>query len=167
MTNTVSLRRLASAAVLVAVLAGAGAGYSSLHITASAKRATTPATSATGTVKPPAAVVTGSWVYKDALTLETLRLTTGKKGAIGGSGSSTVKSSTDPSKSGQFTISVHDGHLRNNRLTMSLYVQQQFGAYFTLIEYLTCAPTARVLHCNTHAQIQRKVFDSKQDFYRR
>jgi len=169
MINRLSLRRLASATAAVAVLAGAGAGYSALHATASATPTAGPvarAPIASTSIAATPAMVSGAWVYRDPLTVETLQLKADRKGIVTGAGTSTKKSATDPSKLGDFSISVHDGRLRNNALTFSLYVQEQFGNYSTLVEYLRCTPTARVLHCKTQVQIAYKVYNSVQDFYR-
>ncbi len=155
MNNKAYLRRLTLVAALLTT-GGGGMGYGVAHV-AAATVATTSAPRA----------IAGTWVYNDARTVEMLRLTVSTKGSVGGDGSSTVKSSTDPHTSGRFTISVHDGRVRKGVLTLSLYVQQQFGLYYTAIEDVRCTTTVRVLHCHTHLQIGRKAFDSSQDFYRR
>jgi len=172
-----SSRALALVAPVVAVVAVVGlggvVGYSTLHATAGTRTAPTAPTASrgraaaattSGHVTP--AAVTGSWVYRDALTYELLRLKVNNKGVISGDGMSTDKSATNPRQTGQYTISVHDGRLRGNVLTASLYVQQQFGLYYTAIENVRCTTAVSVLHCHTHTQIAQKVFDSAQNFYR-
>ena len=155
----ISARRLVLAAVLGPAL-GVVTVLGAPRTTASTR--TTPATPNAS-----AAVVTGAWVYKDALTVETLRLHVGKKGAVAGNGSSTVKSVKDPHQTGQFTIDVHEGRLHNNVLTLSLNIQRQFGNYLTIAEELRCTPTTRVLHCHMTAPLYPTVKNVPQDFYRR
>ena len=163
-------RALVIPVVAVVALGGVAVGYGALHATAGTNTAPsvtrgTAAVTAARSVKP--TTVTGSWVYRDALTYELLRLKVNAKGVVSGDGTSTVKSATNPRQTGQFTISVHDGRLRGNTLTANLYVQQQFGLYYTAIEGLRCTTVAGALHCHMHTQIAQKVFDSAQTFYRR
>ena len=154
MTRIFSSRPIMVAAVVVPAVAGVG-GYGAMRAGASV------ALAAHGS-----APVTGAWVYKDALTVETLHLKVTSKGVVSGTGSSTVKSTKNASKYGQFTIDVHEGRLRNNTLTLSLYVQQQFGNYYTAVENLSCAPTPRVLHCRMSTQILNKTYSNiRKDFY--
>ncbi len=163
-------RALVVPVVAVVCLGGVAVGYGALHATAGTR--TAPAASkgrvsaATTARQVAPAAVTGSWVYRDALTYELLRLKVNAKGVVSGDGTSTVKSATNPRQTGQFTISVHDGRLRGNTLTASLYVQQQFGLYYTAIEGLRCTTAASALHCHMHTQIAQKVFDNAQNFYR-
>ena len=178
MMNTIrSSRTRALVAPVIALvgLGGVAIGYGALHATAgtrtagtrtapTASRGRAAAATTSGHVTP--AAVTGSWVYRDALTYELLRLKVNNKGVISGDGMSTDKSATNPRQTGQYTISVHDGRLRGNVLTASLYVQQQFGLYYTAIENVRCTTAVSVLHCHTHTQIAQKVFDSAQNFYR-
>jgi hypothetical protein len=170
-----SSRALALVAPVVAVVAVVGlggvVGYSTLHATAGTRTAPT-ATRGTVTVVAPAqsvapAAVTGSWVYRDALTYELLRLKVNAKGVVSGDGTSTVKSTKDPHQTGQFTISVHNGRLRGNVLTVSLYVQQQFDNYLTVDEDLRCTPTTRALRCGMSLPLYRNVRNVPQNFYRR
>jgi hypothetical protein len=88
-------------------------------------------------------------------------------GVAVGYGALHATAGTNPRQTGQFTISVHDGRLHGNTLTANLYVQQQFGLYYTAIEGLRCTTVAGALHCHMHTQIAQKVFDSAQTFYRR
>ncbi len=113
-----------------------------------------------------ATAVTGTWIFKDAQTVEIVHLKVGRHGALTGSGSATKKSVTHRGLSGTFTLNVHDGHLRSNVLTFSLYIQEQFENYSTLVEYLRCTPALHMLHCKNHLQIAYKAYDTTQDFYR-
>lgn len=164
-------RALVVPVVAVLGLGGVAVGYGALHATAgtrtapAASRGHTVAATPSGHVTP--AALTGSWVYRDALTYELLRLKVNAKGVVSGDGTSTVKSTKDPHQTGQFTISVHDGRLRGNVLTVSLYVQQQFGAYLTVDEDLRCTPTAHALRCGMSLPLYRNVRDVPQNFYRR
>ncbi len=173
MNNIRSSRTRALVAPVVAVvgLGGVAAGYGVLHATAGTRTAPVAsrgiAAAATTSGQVTSAAVTGSWVYRDALTYELLRLKVNAKGVVSGDGTSTVKSTKDPRQTGQFTISVHDGRLHGNVLTVSLYVQQQFGKYLTLDEDLRCAPTTRVLHCGMSLPLYRNVRNVPQNFYRR
>jgi hypothetical protein len=163
-------RALVVPVVAVVCLGGVAVGYGALHATAgtrtapAASKGRVSAATTAGQVAP--AAVTGSWVYRDALTYELLRLKVNAKGVVSGDGTSTVKSATNPRQTGQFTISVHDGRLRGNTLTVSLYVQQQFGNYLTVDEDLRCAPTTRALRCGMSLPLYRNVRNVPQNFYR-
>jgi len=162
MNRKISAQHSALAAVLVPVVAGV-TGYGIAH----AGGSTAPAVRRAAPVTQQMASVTGAWVYKDALTVETLHLKVDSKGSVSGTGDSTVKSNKDPRQSGRFTINVHDGRLRNTTLTLSLDVQRLFGNYLTIAENLRCATAARVLHCRMNAPLYPTVANIPQDFYRR
>ena len=154
--------RLTVLATTLVVVVGCAAGYGALHVTGAASKPSRPATAGKGV-----AALNGTWVFKNTTTIETLRLRVDKKGAVHGDGSSTVKSTTNPHKSGTFSIKVHSGRLAHNTLTLALWVQQQFGYGVTEVENLRCAPTTRVQHCHMSVQIVDRVYNNiPQNFYR-
>lgn len=156
--------RLTILATTLVVVVGA-AGYGALHVTGAASK---PATIGKAASAPKATALSGTWVFRNTTTIETIHLRVDKKGAVRGDGSSTVKSTTNRHKSGTFSIKVHSGRLAHNTLTLALWVQQQFGYGVTEVENLRCAPTTRVLHCHMSVQILNKVYKNiPQDFYRR
>src|SRR5579863_837318 len=110
---------------------------------------------------------TGTWVFRNSYTVETLHLQQGKGGAVGGSGNATVKNTKG--QAGQFSITVHTGHRSKKTLALSLYMlRTDAGSYgMTLVEYLTCAASPSVLHCRMTAPLYANVRNVPQDFVRR
>jgi hypothetical protein len=143
-----------SLAILV-VLAGSLSGCS---LPGAASRAATPTPAAP-------ASATGTWVYRDHHTVETLHLRQGKGGALDGDGSLAVtvtNGTVDHS-----AITVHSGHVRTGKLNLSLYVEQlDWGSGLTVVELLRCQVAPRVLHCRMDLPLYVNVRNVKQDFFR-
>lgn len=158
------LRRALAAAVLMA-LAGGLAGCSVPGSMASAPPATP-----TPRPRPPAAVLksaTGTWVFKDAATLEHLRLKQRAAGVVAGNGDAAVKVTTPTKRVDHSAINIHRGYLSKGTLTLSLYVTPtDWGSGETVVEYLTCKATTRVLHCLMSLPLFKNVSNVRQDFYR-
>jgi hypothetical protein len=149
-------RRIVGALGILVLLAGSLSGCSLPGAQSNA---------ATKTPSVPASA-TGTWVFKNSSTLETLHLRQGKGGAVGGDGSSAVTLANG--QVDHSAITVNSGHARNGRLTLSLYVEQlDWGSGLTAVELLRCQMAPHVLHCRMDLPLYVNVRNVRQDFVRR
>ena len=114
---------------------------------------------------PAANTTSGTWVFKNATTNEVLRLHQDKHGTVSGDGDAAVRNGK---KTDHSSIDIHNGRVRNGKLTLSLYVTQlDWGSGVTVVENLRCGTTARVLHCRMDLPLYVNVRNVPQDFIRR
>lgn len=150
----------ALSAVLMVSLSGC-----SLPGTLNSSAASSPTPRPAAATSRPLASATGAWTFRDAYTVENLRLHQAGGGVVGGDGDSAVKN-----KQGGIdhsAINIHRGYLSKGKLTLTLYVMPvDWGSGETVAEYLTCAAVTPALHCRTDIPLFR-VHNVRQDFYRR
>lgn len=148
-------------AAALACVGAAACGLSGCGPTTTADTQAAP----TPTRAPTAVSATGTWVFKNSYTIETLRLRQRAHGIVSGDGSSavTVKGKVDHS-----SIKVHSGQAGHGRLTLTLYISPiDWGTGLHAVEDLRCAITPRFLHCRMDLPLYTNVRNIKQDFARR
>lgn len=157
MTNRIG--GAAALAVLLALTGGlSGCALSSLTNSSAATASKT-------YTAPRPATVAGTWVYRDAKTVETLHLAQGKHGAVSGDGKAIDKG--NKGKVGHTSIHVNKGKLTGGKLSLEIYLQPlDWGNGLTLVEYLTCTPSARALTCRMSAPLYPNIRNVPQTFAR-
>jgi len=141
-------------------LLGAQTGSASAPATPTRAASTTPRLGAGGTG------VTGTWVYTDPKTVETIHLRQAGNGVVTGNGGATDRGNAG--KVGHSEIAVHSGKARNGTMSLELYIAQlDWGSGLTIVENLQCATTARTLRCRMSAPLYPTVRNIPQTFARR
>jgi len=159
------------AGALAALLAVAGGLSSCGMLGAQTGSASAPATpTRTASTQPRLGVtgagVTGTWVYTDPKTVETIHLRQARNGVVTGNGAATDRGNAG--KIGHSGIAVHGGKARNGTVSLELYVSQlDWGTGLTIVENLQCATTARALRCRMSAPLYPTVRNIPQTFARR